>query len=422
MNESKRNKIKESLRKTRIKRQSQRCKVFELKIDQSSLNKQQEEQLKMWFVEAKWLYNYILAQDNISDVNYKIKNILVKYKDKFIEKELKYLPSKCKQDLIKLVYQNIKSLSVLKRNGHKIGKLKFKREYNSIELSQYGNTHKIINKNKIKIFNIKKPLKVHGLEQIKDNYDLANAKLVKKASGYYIKLTCFEFVTFEKLNSCCNKQDLGLDFGIKNNVTTSEGEIFNCFIEESEHLKRLQRKLAKSKKNSNNRYKLRIKIQKEYEKITNKKNDAANKLVNYLLTNHLRVFMQDENLRGWHKGLFGKQVQHSYLGKIKSKLKSSNNVYIVDKWFPTTKMCYKCGVINENLTLKDRIFKCDVCNFEEDRDIKAAKTILLVGKNNQSYIPMEHRDFKPVEKLTSADDTLSIKNKSASMKQEDSIL
>ena len=408
MNELKRNKIKESLRKTRIKRQSQRCKIFELKIDRSSLNKKQEEQLKMWFVEAKWLYNYILAQDDISKISYKIKNILVKYKDEFIEKELKYLPSKCKQDLIKIVYQNIKSLSALKRNGRKIGKLKFKREYNSIELSQYDNTHRIISRNKIKIFNIKKPLKVHGLDQIKENYDLANAKLIKKASGYYIKLTCFEFVTFEKLN-VYNKEDLGLDFGIKNNITTSEREIFNCSIEESEHLKRLQRKLAKSKKNSNNRYKLRIKIQKEYEKITNKRNDAANKLVNYLLTKYLRVFIQDENLKSWHKCFFGKQVQHSYLGRVKSKLKSSNNVYVVDKWFPTTKMCYKCGAINENITLKDRIFKCDVCNFEEDRDIKAAKTILLVGKNNQSYVPWEPRDFKPVESLTSVNDVKALK-------------
>ena len=64
--------------------------------------------------------------------------------------------------------------------------------------------------------------------------------------------------------------------------------------------------------------------------------------------------MQDENIRGWHKGLFGKQVQNSALGTLKSKLMSNPNVLIVDKFFPSTRMCPRCGAINEGITLSDR--------------------------------------------------------------------
>ena len=54
-------KIKESLQKTRLKRSSQKCLVFKFKINQSKLSKKQNEELKMMFVEGKWLYNYIIS-------------------------------------------------------------------------------------------------------------------------------------------------------------------------------------------------------------------------------------------------------------------------------------------------------------------------------------------------------------------------
>ncbi len=72
--------------------------------------------------------------------------------------------------------------------------------------------------------------------------------------------------------------------GIKDHITLSNGEKLNVTIGETERLKLLQRKFARSKKGSNNRYKLKKLIKKEYQKITNRKNDAANKVVAYLLS------------------------------------------------------------------------------------------------------------------------------------------
>ena len=79
--------------------------------------------------------------------------------------------------------------------------------------------------------------------------------------------------------------------------------------------------------------------------------------------------MQDENIKGWHKGLFGRQVQNSALGTLKAKLKSSDNVLIIDRFFPSTMMCPECGVIKEDITLSDRTFICDTCGYTEERDI-----------------------------------------------------
>jgi len=416
--EDKKSKIKQSIQETREKRKTQRCCVFELKIDYSKLNKIQKENLKMYFVEAKWLYNFFLSNNDIFKQSDKIDKVLTKNKEgEFVEKELKYLPSKLKQSILYQLRQNIINLSKVKKNKH--GKLKFKREINSLDFNQYENTHRIIDNRRIRLSGIKKPLIVKGLEQVKD-CEIANAKLIKKASGYYIKLTCFKNLLEKDFNFINKKGDIGIDFGIKDNIVTSNGEFFNIKIQEDESLKRLQKQLAKKKKGSKNSYKMKFKLRRKYEKISNQKQDKVNKLVNYLCLNHNTIFMQDENIKGWHAGLFGRQIQMSALGSLKSKLSKQNNVKIIDRFLPTTKLCFHCGK-RLDIKLSDRIFKCD-CGYEEQRDIKSAKTILYFGRFNINYIPVERRESTLLEKKTSGNESKDSNLSYASMKKEAKVL
>ena len=414
--EIKNQQIKDTLAKTREKRKTQRRLVFELKLDSSHFNLKTKEALKMMFVEAKWLYNFYLSQEDIFKIDSKIDRVIHKDKDgNDVESELKFLPAKCKSSVYEVLKNSIKALSSTKKKGKKAGRLKFKSQYNSIDLNQYNNTHKIVSNNKIKIAGIKQHLRVFGLEQIKPEYEIASAKLVKKASGYYIKLTCFEFIK-ESIFTNGVKLDVGLDFGIKDSIITSDGKKFKVSIEESERLKKLQRKFAKATKGSNNWYKLKLQVQKEYEHIVNKRNDAGNKIVNFLLTNYSTVYFQDEMIQAWHHGIFGKQVQNSCLGRVRSKLKILPNAIMIERSFPSTKLCLNCGALNK-LSLADRTYKCD-CGYEEDRDIKAAKTILHAGRCKTNYVPTERRDFKPVENKTYTSFDFSKEASYDSVKQE----
>jgi transposase len=400
--QAKYDKQKQTLLATKEKRKTQRPICFELKIDYSHLNKSDHEALKMFFIEAKWLYNHILSSEDPFKFDSKIRIVNVRNKDGNIEqRELKYLPAKNRQDVHNKLKWNIKGLSSTKKMGKRVGKLKFKSEYNSIELSQYGITHKVVGLNRIKINGIKRPLIVRGLDQLTryNNLDYANAKLVMKPSGYYINFTTFLNNIDSSITPQPKNGSVGLDFGIKTNITTSNGDKYDISIRESEHLKRLSRKMNRQNKNSKNRWKTRKKLRKEYEHIANRRQDKANKIVSKLLTENQIVVMQDENIKGWHKGLFGKQVQNSALGTIKSKLKMSKQVILVDRLYPTTKKCYICGNMVE-LTLNDRIYHCDKCKLTEDRDIKAAKTALYAGLSSINYIkvvPVECRESTPVE-------------------------
>jgi putative transposase len=86
--------------------------------------------------------------------------------------------------------------------------------------------------------------------------------------------------------------------------------------------------------------------------------------------------IQDEQISEWRQdGLSGSKIQHSILGRIKHKLMYSDRVKLLDKWFPTTKYCRRCGS-KVTLELKDRIFECPNCKTKEDRDIHAANNMI----------------------------------------------
>ena len=369
--------IKENGLKTRMKRAKQICKTFRFKIDYNNLNKQQKEYIKMLFVEAKWIYNYLISQDDIYSFNYKDLN-QVTHKDKNkndIVSDIQYVRSSVKQELITQIVNQIKGLSKLKKKGYKVGKLKFKSEFNSIKLKQYNVTHSLRG-NKFKIQGIKDLIRVRGIEQLKKykNIDYTTANLLYDGINYYIALTCF--IDKDNTEKQYKNDIVGIDMGVSTSLTLSDGTKYDISIGESDRLKKLQTKLVSKQKGSNNRYKLIRKIRKEYIHINNKKNDISNKIVHSILNDNKIIVIQDEQISKWMQdGLSGSKIQHSILGRIKHKLMYSDRVKMLDKWFPTTKYCAKCGSKIE-LELKDRIFECPKCKTKEDRDIHAANNMI----------------------------------------------
>lgn len=399
--------IAKTLNQTRLKRKNQICKVFTVKIQEDALKPQQKEFLQMVFLEAKWLVNHILNWSQESEENkiweFKVdglKKVQRKLRDgSFVEQELKFLKSQIKQEICAGIVEDIKSLLKKKEKGQKVGKLKFRKEITSIDLVQFGITWKYYDITHVGIQGMsgkrgkKSKLKVNGLSQIPSNAEFANAKLLKKPSGYYLAITTY--LPKESKQTKQYKAPIGIDMGCQTSLTLSTGEKINVSIKESERLKRLQRKHARqylmNPKGSNNRKKTLHLIKIEYEKQTNKKNDLANKVIKDLLEHEI-IFMQNENLKGWKKKKrtkkgkklnhlsFGRQIQSSILGRVKSKLKGHERVVVVNQFEPTSKTCLQCGFKNEDLKLSDRNFKCSQCGFEMDRDIHAAQNMIKFGK------------------------------------------
>jgi len=412
--------IHQAMITTHNKRKNQVCKTYKVKIDESSLSSIQKEQFTRMFLEAKWLWNDILNWSNLSEentpFNYKItKTVKVKLpKGSFEERELTTIHSQMRQEVQKQICSNIKTLSTLKKKGiQKPGLIKFKSEINKVHIKQLQKNFIRRGKHFVKIPNISGEVRVNGLKQIPDNVDFACAELLKTPKGYYLSITTY--INKDILSKKSFIQDtLGIDFGCQTNFTTSKGEKINCIVEESERLKRLQRKLARQEKGSNN-YKRTIHlIQVEYQKLSNKKNDLANKMV-HEFTQYQTVIIQDEQLSNWHKSNHGKAVQHSILGRVKSKLTQHDNVIVLNKWLPTTKLCTNCGKMHNEIKLYNRTFNCD-CGISEDRDIHSAKTMIWLNT-----VGVGRTDIKRVE-FEALLNTIFSKEQPKTMKHEDSSL
>ncbi|MFA5189015.1 MAG: transposase [Patescibacteria group bacterium] len=401
-------KISKTRNETRERRSHMVCKTYCLKIDCSRLNNKQKESLKMMFVEAKWLYNHWLREDDIFNADAKIKEVIVKNRiiGNFEKRTLKFLPAKCKQSIRQSLKESIYTLSQSKKHGHKIGRLQFKKEFKTLILNQYiqgekSGTHELRNR-KFFISGIG-TICINGLNQLPKKCEFGRACLTKKPSGYYIHIVTYSKPIVEEGQGKEKLKEVGLDFGIKEMITTSDGEVFNqVSVQEPEHLKRLQQKLSRSKKGSKNRYKIKFLIQKEYEKLNNKKEDVANKIVYKLFSEYEKIYIQDDNFNGWKtKGKhWSKRIHHSILGRIKEKLIQKGAI-VINRFLPTTKTCYKCKN-SYDVQLSERIFRCPSCGLIEPRDVKAAKTILMFGNGSLKFDPKPtERRCQPVETKTS---------------------
>ena len=405
MSEEKNLKIKDTLRATKERRSQMNCRVFSVKVQENRLSHAKEEKLNRCFLEAKWLRNAVVATDSLSLED--TSHVQVKVKDKFETREIKNLSSQMKQSVVDSVKQDVFSLSKAKKKGLKVGRLQYKHECNEINLKQFGNTYRIKSQNKISVQNIG-VLVVNGLEQIDlDEVEFANAKLIQKPSGFYIHLTVY---TKKQSQPETYKEVLGLDMGIKDQLTFSNGIKVNFYLEESEQLKGLMRKLSRQVKGSNQYKQTLTRIKRIYEHQSNKKNDVANKLNSILKSNYIVCF-QDELLNQWkHKKSkrrfsFGRKVHHGILGRVKDNLKKNKSNVMLDSSVPTTQTCPECGCLTKH-SLDKRKYHCNHCGFENhDRDIHSANMMVLLSGYG-TYRSL-NTDTVSIEKMISLLDNLS---------------
>ena len=353
------------------------CRVYETKIDLSHLNHATQEHLNRLFLEGKWLRNYVLSQKKIFGIDDKIYEVPVKVKDVFEIRELKCLSSQMRQSIIGRIQDDIRGLAEKKKKGYKVGKLKYKSEMQSIPLKQFGNTFKILDKKYIHIQNIDQKLKVIGLKQIPEGADIANGTLIHRNGNYYLSITTYQ----EKVKQVPANKSVGIDFGISNQLMLSRTAIaIQYSIPVSPKLRRIARTLSKQELHSKNWNKTRIKLNKEYEKATNIKQDIKNKVVSFLKNNYEIICVQDESLKAWQR-IWGRKMLSTSIGGIISALtKKAHTLIEVPKNFPSTKTCSKCGNI-QDMPLDKRVYVCEnkKCGNIMDRDYNSSIDMEIEG-------------------------------------------
>jgi len=160
------------------------------------------------------------------------------------------------------------------------------------------------------------------------------------------------------------------------------------YHKEEMKLKQLHRRLSLKKKGSSNYFKAKLKLVRKYEQIYNRKLDWVHKISTKLGNYYEVIILEDLNIRGMQQFSSGisKAVAldfswNQFVSILRYKLNTQGkHLVIVDRWFPSSKLCSNCGSKNENLTLSERSWTCKNCGMYHDRDKNVARNLKREGK------------------------------------------
>jgi putative transposase len=190
-----------------------------------------------------------------------------------------------------------------------------------------------------------------------------------------------------------NQAAVGVDLGVKSLLVLSDGKTFEnpkALKKNLKSLNRLQRGLSRKKKASNNRKKQKMKVAKKYYRISNIRKNAIHQATSYLVNNYGKIVIEDLNVKGMVKNRkLSQALSDASFGEVSRQLAYKaawNGVELVkaDRFFASSKTCSNCGNKKVTLKLSERIYKCEKCGIEIDRDLNAAKNLANYSPTQKS--------------------------------------
>ncbi|MDD3965324.1 MAG: RNA-guided endonuclease TnpB family protein [Candidatus Moranbacteria bacterium] len=214
----------------------------------------------------------------------------------------------------------------------------------------------------------------------------SSVRLIRTASGKY-----FVSLVVETLPAPLPKtgEAVGIDFGVARLATLSNGERVGNPKHGAKWQRRLafyQKRLARAKKGSKRREKVKRHVALIHEKIANSRSDTLHKLSTDLVTRFDVICVEDLHLRGMVKNhSLARSLHDASIGTairmIEDKAERYGKTVVkIDRWFPSSKTCSACGHVVEKLPLSVREWCCPECGTHHDRDANAAVNILAVGQ------------------------------------------
>ena len=181
---------------------------------------------------------------------------------------------------------------------------------------------------------------------------------------------------------------VGVDLGVKTLATLSDGTVISnprCLAASERRLKRAQKALSRKTRGSKRRAKARANVARLHAHVANQRGDAMHKATAWLAGTYSEICIEDLHVAGMVKNhCLAKAVSDAAFGEFRRQLeyktaKTGARLHVIDRWYPSSKTCSKCGAVKAKLSLSERVFHCDACGLSIDRDLNAAVNILVAG-------------------------------------------
>lgn len=235
------------------------------------------------------------------------------------------------------------------------------------------------------------PVRIRQHRRIPEGYVLKSVTVSMEPSGKYYASLLYEYPARENQTPGADREDakaLGIDFAMRGMAVFSDGsraEYPGYYRLAQERLARDQRRLSKRKKGSRNYEKQKRRVALRHEKIRNQRKDYLHKLSRDLADRYDVIAVEDIDMQAMSRSLhFGKSVADNSFGAFRTmlayKLEEQGKSFVkVGRFFPSSKMCSRCGNVKKELRLDERVYRCS-CGLCMDRDLNAAVNIREEGR------------------------------------------
>jgi len=210
-----------------------------------------------------------------------------------------------------------------------------------------------------------------------------SATFRRSADGkWYVSLTVEFDMPDIPLPAADPAKVVGIDLGLKAFATITGREPIpspQFFRKGQRKLRKAQRVLSRRKPGSKRRARAKVVVARVQRRIANQRGDFLHKLTTQLVNDNDGICIEDLSLKGLARTKLAKSFTDASMGEFRRQLtyKSEWNrkhLVVIDRFFPSSRLCRGCGAVNGELTLSDRHWVCR-CGMVHDRDGSAAINI-----------------------------------------------
>ncbi|MGW0421624.1 RNA-guided endonuclease InsQ/TnpB family protein [Streptomyces sp. NPDC003015] len=262
---------------------------------------------------------------------------------------------------------------------------RFKSKKKSRRSAEYTTSGFRFRDGKLMLAKMEKPLDIVWSRPLPAGAKPSTVTVSQDAAGrWFVSMLC-EDPAVQALPA--NGKAVGIDVGLDHLLTLSTGEKIANPRHERRDRARLalaQRRAAKKTKGSNNRAKARRKAAKIHARIADRRRDGLHKLTTRLVRENQTLVIEDLTVRNMVKNRsLARAISDAAWSQFRSMLEYKaawygREVIVVDRFFPSSKLCSTCGTLQDRMPLRVRTWTCD-CGTMHDRDVNAAKNLLAVG-------------------------------------------
>lgn len=351
-------------------------------------NKEQEQKLEFALDICRQTYNFLLEElNNQAETDKKkIQHKIVELKQ--LKPELNNIYSKTLQYECYRLFSNLRALSQLKKNGKKVGRLRFKGRnwFKTMNYNQSG--FKLIKTNKrYDLLYLSKIGNIKILQHREVEGKIKQVTIKKLIDRWYATI-----ITNTIIKTKCGDKIIGIDLGVNNFIIDSENNIVENplnFTKYTSKLREAHKDLSRKKKGSKNRLKAKLKLARLYEHVNNSRDDFLHKISTKYTKECKIVVIENLSIKQMMEQKYynAKNIADSSWGRfihfLAYKAESAGCKIIKVDPRNTTRICSICGKIQE-MPLYKRLYKCS-CGLKIDRDYNSAINILNKGLG-QAYV------------------------------------